>query len=260
VAVRVRDPQTLTRDIWVMDLARSVMSRLSFEPTNENYPLWSPDGGRILYYSEAAGAPGLYVRSSTGAGRSELLLPSGNEAIPTDWTRDGRFILYELGSTQNRQDVWLLELSAGSKPRPLLDGPFDEGQGRVSPDGKWIAYSSDETGRLEIYVQSFPEPGGKWQVSTAGGSDPVWRPDGRELFYLSADQRLMAMPVSAAPTFEVVVPTPLFQARVLAPSGPPRHYTVSADGQDFHIVAPLEGESVGTTTVVVNWLSEVKAK
>jgi hypothetical protein len=149
-------------------------------------------------------------------------------------------------------------MSGEGKPRPLLDGSFDEFQARFSPDGRWIAYMSNESGREEVYVQSFPEPGGKWQVSTRGGSDPVWRPDGRELFYLSADQQIMSMPVAASPTFEVAVPQALFTIRVLLPSGARNHYAVTPDGQTFYVVSPLQGESIGATTVVVNWSADLK--
>jgi Tol biopolymer transport system component len=258
VALRIRDSQSQTRDIWVVDLARTVSSRLTFEPRNENYPVWSPDGARLIYYSDSPDASGLYVRHSTGAGRSEQVLASSQEAVALDWSRDGRFVLYSLASPRSGNDIWVLSMSGEVKPRPLLDGPFDEFQARFSPDGRWIAYMSNESGREEVYVQSFPEPGGKWQVSTRGGSDPVWRPDGRELFYLSADQQMMSMPVAASPTFEVAVPQALFAIRVLVPSGARNHYAVTPDGQTFYAVSPLEGESIGATTVVVNWSADLK--
>ncbi len=260
VALRIRDLQATTRDIWVTDLARRVSSRLTFGARNENYPLWSPDGNRVLYYADAADAQGLTVQPASGAGRSELLLPTTFEVVATDWTRDGRFVVYETPAGPNRQDVWLLPLAGDRKPVPFLTGPYDESQARVSPDGRWLAYTSDESGRPEVYVQSFPEPGGKWQISTRGGSDPAWRADSRELFYISSDQQMMAMPVTAAPALEVVVPQVLFPIRVLQPVGPRNHYDVSRDGQTFYVVAPLQGGSVGTTTVVVNWPESIQRR
>jgi Tol biopolymer transport system component len=217
--------------------------------------VWSPEGTRILYYSSAADAAGLHVQPATGAGRSERVLAgSGGELVPTDWSRDGRFIFYDASSDRTRQDVWVLPMTGDRKPYPFLSGPFDESQARISPDGRWLAYTSDESGRTEIYVQSFPEPGGKWQVSTNGGSDPCWRPDGGELFYLSSDQQLMSMPVaSSSTTFEVVIPQALFPIRVVLPVGPRNHYAVTPDGQAFYAVTPIQGGSVGTTTVMVHW-------
>jgi Tol biopolymer transport system component len=255
IAIRIRDMTTTTRDIWVLDLTREVASRLTFDARNENYPLWSPDGKQILYYWAAQGAPGIYVQAATGAGRSERLLPAGgDEFVLTDWSRDGRYVFYDVGSTSTRQDVWVLPMTGERKPFPFLTGPYDEVHARISPDGRWVAYTSDESGRAEVYVQSFPEPGGKWQVSTNGGSDPCWRGDGTELYYLSSDQQLMSMPLArGAASFEVVVPRALFPIRVLAPVGPRNHYAVTDDGQTFYTVAPLQGGSVGTTNVVVNW-------
>jgi len=252
LAVRLRDIQKGTRDIWVIDLARRVSSRLTFGARNENYPIWSPDGSRVLFYSDAPDAQGLCAQPASGAGRSELILPGTGELVASDWSRDGRFVVYEKAAEQNRQDVWVLTMSE-KKAEPFLTGPYDESQPHISPDGRWLAYTSDESGRQEVYVQSFPTPGGKWQVSTQGGSDPVWRADGRELYYLASDQRIMTMPVAASTTFDVVVPEPLFPVRVLQPVGPRNHYGVTSDGQTFYVVAPLQGGSVGTTSVVVNW-------
>jgi Tol biopolymer transport system component len=260
IAVRIRDTQKGTRDIWVIDVARRVSSRLTFGARNENYPIWSPDGSRMLYYSDSPESQGLCVQPASGAGRSERILPSSTELVATDWTRDGRFVLYEISAEQNRQDVWVLSMNGERKAAPFLNGPYDETQARVSPDGHWLAYTSDESGRQEVYVQSFPEPGGKWQVSTQGGSDPVWGSDGRELMYLASDQRIMTMPVTASATFDVVVPEPLFPVRVLQPVGPRNHYAVTGDGRTFYVVAPLQGGSVGTTSVVVNWAATVGRK
>ncbi len=255
IAVRIRDLATSTRDIWVVDIARDVASRLTFDPRNENYPVWSPDGMQIAYASASAQAPGIYVQAATGAGRNELVLAAPNgEYVLTDWSYDGRFLFYEASSDRTRQDVWVLPMTGERKPFPLLTGPYDETQARISPDGRWVAYTSDESGRAEVYVQSFPDPGGKWQVSTNGGSDACWRADGTELFYLSSDQQLMTMPVAQAPSsFEVVIPKALFAIRLLAPVGPRNHYAVSRDGQTIYAVSPLQGGAVGTTNVVVHW-------
>ena len=240
-------------------MARNVSSRLTFEPENENYPVWSPDGDSVLYYSDDRNAPGLYVRRSTGAGRGVKILDSKPELVPTDWSRDGRYVTYYV-TAGSREDIWILPMTGDRKPLKLLGDPFSELEGRISPDGRWIAYASDETGRYEVYVQSFPESGGKWQISARGGTDPAWRADGKELFYIGSDQRMMTMPITQSATFEVVSPEQLFPVRVLIPAGPRNHYAVTADGQTFYVVAPLEGEAVSTTTVVVNWPQELQKK
>ena len=260
VAVRMRDLQTRTRDIWVIDLARAVASRLTFEPSNENDPVWSPAGDRVAYDSEAPENPGIYARPSSGAGQSELLLASSDQPNAGDWSRDGAVLLYRVISPRTQSDIWVLPMTGERKPYPFLSGPYNEGQARISPDGRWVAYTSDESGREEVYVQSFPQAGGKWQVSTRGGSDPAWRGDGRELFYLSPDQQMMAMPVASSSAFQVTVPQPLFQAKVLLPTGPRNHYAVTRDGQTFYVVSPMEGQSFGTTTVVMNWDAELRRK
>src|SRR5262249_32951380 len=154
------------------------------------YPLWSPDGASILYYSNSASGPGLYMQRGTGAGNKERVLPGDDELVPTDWTKDGR-VIYEKTAAHSGQDLWMLPLSGDRKPLALVQGAYDEMQGRVSPDGHWLAYTSTETGRSEVYVQSFPDPGGKWQISTHGGADPMWSPNGRELFYISPDQQMI---------------------------------------------------------------------
>jgi len=256
LAIRKREAQSATRDIWVIDLARQVSSRLTFDPKNENYPLWSPDGASVLYLSDAAAGPGLYVQSATGAGRSERILASEDSPTPTDWTKDGRYVIFEKGSSATKEDVWMLPLAGDKKPVPLLQGPYDESQARVSPDGHWLLYTSNETGREEVYVQSFPEPSGKWQISTRGGSDAEWSPSGRELYYLSPDQQLMVMPVPVGSTFQVSIPKALFPIRVSIPTGPRNHYAVAADGS-IYVVSPLGGQTTNITTVVLNWPAEV---
>ena len=261
LAVRMRDAQRGgNRDIWIIDVIRRVSSRLTFGVRNENYPIWSPDGSRILYHSDAPESQGLCVQPASGAGRSECILPAKGELVLTDWSRDGRFVLYCTAGEQNRLDVWVLPMNGEKKAYPLLTGPYDESQARVSPDGRWLAYTSDESGRPEVYVQSFPEPGGKWQVSTQGGSDPVWGAGKHELIFLGSDQQLMTMPITTGATFDVVVPEPLFPVRVLQPRGPRSHYAVTGDGETFYVLAPIQGGSAGTTTVVVNWAAGLGGK
>ncbi|HEV8481183.1 MAG TPA: hypothetical protein VGR66_10355, partial [Candidatus Eisenbacteria bacterium] len=196
------------------------------------------------------------IQRATGAGTQEKL-PDVTDGVPDDWTKDGRYVVFEKGGGPSGLDVWMLPLSGDRKAVPLLQGPYDESQAHVSPDGRWLAYTSHETGRDEIYVQSFPQPSGKWQISTRGGTDAQWNPNGHELFYISPDQQMMVMDVPTGPTFQVSVPRPLFPIRVSVPTGPRNHYAVGADGSYFYVIAPLGGQTTSLMTVILNWPSEV---
>jgi eukaryotic-like serine/threonine-protein kinase len=248
--------QSGNNDIWVVDLARAgVPSRLTFDAGVEDLPVWSPDGSLVLFNSTAAGTADLYSKPSTGAGKEEVILKSPGVKRATDWSRDGRFILYDNDDPNSASDLWVLPLFGEKKPEPFLQTPFAEQQARFSPDGKWIAYISNESGTAEVYVQSFPASGGKWQVSTRGGFTPRWRGDGRELFYLAPDRRIMAVEVrTTGTTLEVSAATPLFQAPVDVVSAvATNRYAVSADGRRFLINAPVETTSSAPITIVVNW-------
>ena len=261
VAFRTQDPQSRTRDLWVADLTRGVATRLTFDPGNENHATWSPDGSRIAYWSDDAGAAGLWVRSAGGAGEPEQLLKSTDETVVTDWSRDGRFIVYTLFTTSRPPEIRYLPLEGDRKPVTFLHGPFPFLQGMLSPDGHWLAYTSEESGKPEIYVQPFPQGGGKWQISSGGGNDPHWRGDGKELYYLSPDQKMMSVALRPAPTFEADVPKPLFQPLVLFPGTSVRtHYAVTPDAQRFLISTSAGREAVTGTQVVLNWNAEVTRK
>jgi Tol biopolymer transport system component len=265
LAVERADPQTLSLDLWLFDLVRGgTPSRFTFDPASEGYPVWSPDGARIAFGSLRDGLMNVYQKLSSGAGEEDPLLKSGEAKYPTDWSPDGRFLLY----TTLAGDVWLLPLSGDRKPVSFLWTPFIENWARFSPDGRWISYQSNASGRQEIYVKPFREgsaPGstGVWQVSTDGGTDPQWRRDGKELFYLAPDRRLMAVEVKAGATFEAGAPRPLFALRTLAVSfvftvSTPSNYTVSADGQRFLVNSPLEDVAPSPIQVVMNWTSGLK--
>src|SRR5262249_12095065 len=154
--------------------------------------------------------------SNTGA--EEALLKSSMDLYPTDWSRDGKLLLYTAVDPKSGRDLWVLPLDGERKPIPYLQTPFDEAQGQFSPDGRWVAYTSTDSGRPEIYVQPFPASGGKWQISTAGGVTPRWRADGKELFYISLDRKLMAVDITAAAKFEAGIPRPLFTMRITRPN------------------------------------------
>jgi len=179
---------------------------------------------------------------------------TGPGAILDDWSSDGRYLMYEsVVSAESRTDLFIVPLQGERKGSPFIQDRFDETQGRFSPDGRWIAYVSDESGRPEVYVQTFPDHTGKWQISTMGGNDPEWRADGKELYYLSPDLKMNMVTVRTEGGFEVGNPTVLFDARVVLPETTFRHYAVTGDGQRFLLLAPVGDEKPASTAVVVNW-------
>jgi Tol biopolymer transport system component len=263
---RTTDPRA-PGDIWVFDLSRNTQTRLTFDAAEDSSPIWSPDGSRIAFASRQGNAFGLYQKNSNGIGAEELLLKTSAYAIPEDWSLDGRYLVY-MSTEGGGRDVLVLPLtsnpgqagSEGSKPVPFLQTQFLERHAKLSPDGRWMAYSSNESGQYQIYVQTFPTGSGKWQVSTTGGVQPRWRHDGRELFFLTADGKLMVVPVRAGATFEAGTPALLFQTQSfgLAPAVQySQQYDVAADGQRFLINVDLTEATAAPITVVLNWQKAV---
>jgi Tol biopolymer transport system component len=259
------DPEVGGRQIWVQEFARGVTARFAFGAVSDVSPVWSPDGGRIVFGSDRGGTAGInqiYVKASSGAGAEELLFRSSETKFITDWSTDGRFLLFEADTPDRAtRDLWVLPLEGARKPLPYLTTAFNESLGRFSPDGRWVAYVSDETGRPEVYVQSFPASTGKWKVSSDGGSQPVWRRDGRELFYLSRNRQIHSVAVAPNPaTFEAGSPRPLFSmpAFFAAGTGSRFHYDATADGQRFLVSRSWDSETGYTVHVVVNWAAELE--
>jgi hypothetical protein len=207
------DLQTSTGDIWLMDLPQGTTSRFTSHLAHDYRPIWAGDGSRIVFSSNRMPeGRGLYQKLSSAAGQEELLLPSGGVALyATDWSTDGRFILYEALDPRTNYDLWALPLEGDRKPIALVQTPFSEMNGVLSPDGRWLAYSSNESGRHEIYVRLFLRPGGSRLISTGGGVQPTWRGDGRELFYLSPQGGVMSVSVDPGEsTLRADVPRSLF--------------------------------------------------
>jgi len=257
VALQRVDNEKGTYDIWLIEITRGTPSRLTFDPASDVYPIWSPDGNRIVFASNKEGTANLYQKLSSGAGNDELLFKSDDAKLPNDWSPDGRYILYQ-DLSQKDFDLWVLPLFEERKPVLFLQTDFAELYGRFSPDGRWIAYVSGESGKREVSVRSFPASGGQWQISNGGGAQPHWRRDGKELFYVAPDHKLMAVEVNGSSgTFEVGIPRALFDLRIGSTSGF-SDYDVTADGQRFLVNTLVEQSARSPVTVVMNWTADLK--
>jgi Tol biopolymer transport system component len=251
--------ETSLYDIWVYDIARGVKTRLTFGSSSSQANqggLWSPDGRQIAYSCTRPAKFGICLRPSDGSGKEEVIHP-GNEQprYPTDWSPDGKVLTYYESGLGTRE-IWMLPLTGERKPYPFLQSQFSQLGALFSPDGKWVAYFSIESGRPEIYVVPFPGPGGKWQVSTGGGTWPRWRRDGKEIFYLSPDNKVMAAEVKpSGSSFEIGTVRALFETRPYRAGGAP--FDVTADGQRFIVLYAAE-QPTAAITLVVNWTSEAK--
>ena len=240
-------------DIWLLDLVRGTSSRFTFDPKTEASPIWSPDGKRVAYVLQQESGFDIYWKDAAGAGNPEPVLKSPGNKFLTDWSSDGRWIIFGDASarTSSGTTIWALPVTGDRKPVPIVASNFRNSSGRLSRDGRFLAYFSNETGTPELYVRTFapdaPSSGGKWQISTGGTAlyAPKWRADGKELFYVSADQKLMAVPVKTQPAFQAGTPIPLFDMRGT--------WDVSADGQRFLAgVTPIAGPQE-PQQVVLNW-------
>jgi len=246
-----------TVDIWVYDLVRGLPTRFTFGE-DAGASIWSPDGSRIVFASRQKGHLDLYQKATSGAGAEELLFQDSLDKFPESWSPDGRFILYRSAGASTSFNLFVLPLSGDRKPFPFLsiDTKFVMLFGQFSPDGRWIVYTSTESGRTEIYVAPFPSGGGKWQISTSGGSAPRWRRDGNEIFYLAPDNKLMAAAVNGkGSSLEVGAVRPLFQTNSIGSSS---SFAVSADGQRFLINTASVQAASAPITVVLNWTAGLK--
>jgi len=252
IAVGIEERET---QVWLYDSARETLSRLTFEGTNLN-PTWSPDGKRIAFIGES----NIFWQPSDGSGVMERLTTNEYFQSPFSWSPDGQLLAFSQTDPITGYDIWILKLG-NRKAQPFLRTPFNEAAPEFSPDGKWLAYISNESGRYEVYVQPYPGPGGKWQISTDGGTEPMWNRNGRELFYRSAD-KMMAVDIAAQPNFSAGKPRMLFEGPYVPTPVFFPNYDVSPDGQRFLMIKPVEQAQAAPTqiNVVLNWFEELKRR
>jgi WD40 repeat protein len=247
--------------IWTLENARSINTLLSFVPDGARAPVWSPDG-KYLAFSSVQGST-IYIKDAGNSGSERPVIQPGLLKFVDDWSRDGRFLLYT--ETATSLDLLALPDPLGTgerKPIPVANSGFNDTQGQFSPDGRWVAYASDETSRYEIYVIPFPAGSGragKSLVSSAGGRQPRWRADGKELFYIGLDGKLMAVDTKTKPTFQALTPHPLFTApAIVGATNVEFRYDVTRDGKRFLMVDALVGDPSSPVTVVLNWETGLK--
>ena len=252
--------------IWLYDLARDTLARLTFGGSTNQYPVWTPDGKRIAFMSDKEGLTNIFWQLADGSGGLEHLTV-GNTEVPFSWSPDAQQLAFVNAS--GTPEIWVLRMGdassgqagQGRKAQPLYHTGAFEDAPQFSPDGRWLAYTSNESGRTEVYVQPYPGPGGKWLISTDGGTEPQWNRNGRELFYRLGD-KMMAVDISTQPNFAAGKPRQLFEGRYASnPLGYARpNYDVSPDGQRFLMLKPVEQQQTGPTqiNVVLNWTEELK--
>ncbi len=244
-------------DIWVGEVGRGTLTRLTFEPFEDETAVWSPDGKQIAFAASrgtGAGASRQLLRKpADGSGSEEMLFRGDGHSHVSDWARDGGALVFTEQVAATGVDIWILPLEGERKRRPFLQTPFNENWPRLSPDGRWLAYQSNESGRNEVYVQPFPGPGGKWQVSTDGGARPVWAASGRELFYRYGE-RIMVAPVEPGSSFSAGTPSVLFEGRF------EEAYDLAPDGKRFLMLRTQDAALVPQLNVVLGWTEELERR
>ena len=246
-------------DVWLIELERGVFSRFTTDLASEQLPVWSPDGSRIAFTQIEAASTDLYMKEVSAGTSEEVILKTPQPESPTDWSPDGRTLLYRVQYPKTGFDLFAVPMEGERNPFPVVQTEFDERDGQFSPDGRWIAYQSSESGRSEIYVQPFPGPGPRAQISANGGAQPRWNGDGKEVFYIGPDERLMSVEVRFDPrkkTVQAAAPVPLFTVRVgevVPQSGRRQQYVVSSDGRSFLINMVSEQARSSPITVILNW-------
>jgi Tol biopolymer transport system component len=250
------------QDVWLLETARGVLRRFTFDPVSDQIPVWSPDARWLVFGSNRkAGVYDLYIKAVTGTASETLLLESALNKFPMSFSPDGRFLLYRVTAPGTNWDLWAVAIDQGKaagQPFPVVDTSFQELMGEFSPDGRWVSYQSNESGQYEIYVQAFPQPGVRTQISTNGGSQPRWRPDGRELFYMGLDSRLMVASIAEDGKNQLQAASPVGLFGVKTPLGPvpipqKQQYAVGGDGQRLLVNSLTDEATASAITLILNW-------
>jgi eukaryotic-like serine/threonine-protein kinase len=254
VAIDKTDSGNQNTDVWIYELQGEHVKRMTFDPSIDTMPVWSPESSRLAFSSSRRSVFDMYLKDANGGQEEKLIAHVDADEYPNDWSRDGKYLLYARGG-----DLWFLTFPE-MKSTQFLKTPSTLSNGRFSPDGRWVAYASNESGKWEIYVTSFPQARGKWQVSSGGGEQPRWRGDGKELFYLSSDGKIMAAPVTEGANFDAGAPVALFQAnpREAAATSEQTFYDVTRDGQRFLINTEAKQTQVEPMSIILNWAAKLK--
>jgi Tol biopolymer transport system component len=252
-------------DVYLIDTAGNGSRRFTFNAALDTSPLWSRDGKRIVFTSSRSGSAALFEKDASGAGDDRTVFASVEPMGPLGWSPDGQLLLYSTRHPKTGLDLWAAPMARDRKPVPVVHTPFDETAGQFSPDGRWVAYQSNESRPVQIYIQPFPGPGGPQQVTTAGGTQPRWSPDGKELFYVGLDGRLMAVPIAvgADRQLEVGTAVALFRTQLAtganinsSGTGTKAQYAVASDGR-FLMNLTLQ-VAASPITLVLNWDAALK--
>jgi Tol biopolymer transport system component len=255
VAVDIADLKASNVDIWLENTNGSDNTRFTFDPTEETSAIWSRDGSMVTYRSVTSNSAEILVKRATGLEKEKALVNQPgvtDDFLPNSWSADGQQLLFT-DQSPSRTYLAIVALAGGPKV-PLLNGKANETNGQISPDGKWVAYASDESGAWEIYVSSFPGAAGKWQASRGGGTEPRWRGDSKEVFYIAPNGMLMAVPVTSETTFATGQPAPLFQIHGRAPISSTDAFTfdVTKDGKRFLVNRYVKPDHVPPLTILLN--------
>ena len=262
-AVGLEDPRLGTRDIWVFDLTGKPPLRLTFDPADDAAPAWSPDGRTILFSSDRKGERDIYRKDSAASRPETLVFASAESKSLNAWSPDGRFVVYDTGAKGSRDaagrpsraDIYTVTLDGQPRPRPLASTPAHEAIADISPDGTLVAYHSSETGGTEVFVETFPEKRGRWQVTTTGAIEPMWRPDGKELFFLTNRNEVASIEVFRSPDGIRFGPQRVLFTRPMGEVDQVRSYAPFPDGQRFLLLTAATAPARQQLTVRVNWRS-----